>query len=177
MPKDRRSFFERLTGSISSDPENIYAEEISVKAPLRPQSHNIGSVLSMQDEDSLEDAEIEETTEDTGDDEGQLTVDVYQTPTHIVIQSTIAGVKPEDLDVSITQDMITIKGTREQHRDVTTKNYYYQELYWGSFSRSILLPQEVDSEAAEASIKHGLLTIRLPKLDKNRTQKLRIKNE
>ena len=177
MPKDRRSFFERLTGSISSDPGDVYAEEISIKAPLRPQSHNMSSILSVQNEDPLEDIDTEESSEELEDDEGQLTVDVYQTPTHIVIQSTIAGVKPEDLDVSITQDMITIKGTREQHRDVTTKNYYYQELYWGSFSRSILLPQEVDSEAAEASIKHGLLTIRLPKLDKNRTQKLRIKNE
>ena len=176
MPKDNRSFFERLTGSISSDPGNVYAEEISVKAPLRAPTDKAS--FSIRDED--EKIDEEEPTEDTpqeDEDEGQLTVDVYQTPTHIIIQSTVAGVKPEDLDVSITQDMITIKGVREQHRDMSTKNYYYQELYWGSFSRSILLPQEVDSEAAEATIKHGLLTIRLPKLDKNRTQKLRIKNE
>lgn len=173
MPKDRRSFFERITGSISSDTEDAYESEISVKAP-----HYKEKVPLPVEEiaDDPEDA-IEETSEEEEEDEGQLTVDVYQTPTHIVIQSTVAGVRPEDLDVSVTQDMITIKGTREQHRDVSTKNYYYQELYWGSFSRSILLPQEVDAEAAEASLKHGLLSIRLPKLDKNRTQKLRIKNE
>ena len=89
----------------------------------------------------------------------------------------MAGVRPDDLDVQITRDMVTLRGKREQSRQVENDNYFYQELYWGTFSRSIALPQEIDVDGAEASLKQGLLTIRLPKLDKNRTERLRVKNE
>ena len=80
----------------------------------------------------------------------------------------IAGVKPEDLDVSITRDMVTIKGKREESREVAENDYFYKELYWGSFSRTILLPQEIEPEEAQAVEKHGLLTIHLPKVDKKK---------
>ena len=110
-------------------------------------------------------------------DEGQLLVDVYQTPDEIVIQSVVSGVRPGDLDVSITQDMVTVRGKRERSHHVSDENYFYQELYWGTFSRSILLPQEIDVEASEANLKNGLLLVRLPKLDKARVQKLKIKQE
>ena len=111
------------------------------------------------------------------DAEGQLLVDVHQTAEEIVVQAVVAGVKPEDLDVSITHEMVTIRGKRERHREVSNDNYFYQELYWGGFSRSVMLPQEVDVDGAEATIRSGMLTIRLPKLDKERIQKLRIKQE
>ena len=88
----------------------------------------------------------------------------------------IAGVRPEDLNVSITRDMVTIHGHREEAHEVTENDYFSRELYWGSFSRNILLPQEVDVEGAEASEKHGLLTIKLPKLDKHRETKLKVKS-
>jgi HSP20 family protein len=104
-------------------------------------------------------------------------VDVYQTPTDIIIQTIVAGIKPDDLDVTLTQDMVTIKGKREDSRRLEKENFFYQELYWGSFSRSILLPQEVDPDEAEATLKNGLLTIKLPKLDKERVQKIKIKGE
>ena len=110
-------------------------------------------------------------------EEGQLTVDVFQNANDIIIQSTIAGIKPDDLDVSITRDMVTIKGKRQKSHSVTKDDYFYQELYWGSFSRSILLPQEIDTESAEASIKNGMLTVKLPKIDKDRTQKIKVKTE
>jgi len=83
---------------------------------------------------------------DTNSDEGQLTVDVYQTDSEIVIKSTIAGVKSDSLDISITNDILTIKGKREKDEEVKPENYYYQELYWGPFSRSIILPVDVESE-------------------------------
>ena len=106
--------------------------------------------------------------------EGHLTIDVYQTTDEIVIQSTIAGVDANDLDISVTNDMVTIKGKRMPDQKVKPSDYYWQELYWGPFSRSIILPVDVDSEAAKASMKNGLLTIRLPKMDRIKTKKIKI---
>jgi HSP20 family protein len=108
------------------------------------------------------------------EEEGQLTVDVYQTEDEIVIKSTIAGVTAEDLDISLTNDMVTVKGVREPDEKVKQSDYYYRELYWGPFSRSIILPEEVDADNAKASIKNGILTIRLPKLVKSKVKKIKI---
>ncbi|MEK7616397.1 MAG: Hsp20/alpha crystallin family protein [Patescibacteria group bacterium] len=108
------------------------------------------------------------------DDEGQLTVDVYQTDDEIVIKSTIAGVTVDDIDISITNDMITIKGKRNPDEHIDQSDYYYQELYWGQFARSIILPEDIDVEKAAASMKNGILTIRLPKLAKSRMKKVKI---
>ena len=107
---------------------------------------------------------------------GELAVEVYQTPTHIIIKAMIAGVRPEDLDVSITRDLVTIRGKRERHTEGTAGDFFFQELYWGSFTRTITLPQEVEIEEAEATEKHGLLIIRLPKLDKGRQAKLKVRS-
>src|SRR3989344_6178279 len=107
--------------------------------------------------------------------EGQLTIDVFQDNDDIIIQSTIAGVDPEkDLDISITKDMVTIRGTRSQEKRIKSSDYYYQELYWGSFSRSVILPADVDTENSKASYKNGVLTIRLPKLEKTQTKTIKI---
>lgn len=150
--KDSRSFFEKLTGSVRMDDMDDVVEES--KLPGKGLSQN----------SILEDSE-----------EGELTVDVYQTPTEIVIKSMVAGVKPEDLDISITRDMVVIKGKRETEKFVRDEDYFHQELYWGSFSRSIMLPAEVEVEEADAIEKHGLLIIRLPKIDKNKQTRLRVK--
>ena len=88
----------------------------------------------------------------------------------------LAGVRPEDLDISITRDLVTVKGRREQHSEVQGPDYFFQELYWGSFSRTIVLPQEVEIEEAEATEKHGLLILKLPKVDKGRQTKLKVKS-
>ncbi|MEK7217695.1 MAG: Hsp20/alpha crystallin family protein [Patescibacteria group bacterium] len=107
-------------------------------------------------------------------DEGHLTVDVYQTDDDIVIRSTIAGAKIEDIDIQVTKDMITIKGVRKAEEQVSAEGFFHRELYWGAFSRAVILPVDVDPESAKASYKNGILTIRLPKLEKNRTKKLKI---
>lgn len=107
--------------------------------------------------------------------DGELMVDVYQTPTDIVIKTMVPGVRPEDLDITITRDMVTVKGKREIERTISDDNYFHKELYWGTFSRTIVLPQEVEIEESEAVEKHGLLIIRMPKLDKHRQSKLRVK--
>ena len=106
--------------------------------------------------------------------EGSLTVDVYRDDGDIIIQSTIAGATAADIDISILNDMVTIKGARQPESKVRQNNYYYQELYWGPFSRSIILPEEVDADAAKASMRNGILTIRLPTLEKSKTKRLKI---
>lgn len=119
----------------------------------------------------------EELSEDFDEEAGQLTIDVYQTPSEIIVQSPIAGVAPEDLDISITSESVTIKGKREREEHVRTEDYVYQECYWGKFARSVVLPAEVDAEKAEASIKNGVLTIHLPKLNRLKSKKLKVKSE
>jgi HSP20 family protein len=151
--KEKRSFFERLTGTVRIDDE------------LEPeQEEKTATHLPIKNEWGEEESE------------GELTVDVFQTPDDIIIKAMVSGMEPNDLDISISRDSVTIKGKREGSREVGDDNYFCQELYWGSFSRTIALPQEIEVEEAEATQKHGLLTIRLPKIDKHRQAKLRVKS-
>lgn len=96
-------------------------------------------------------------------EEGQLSIDVFQTPKNIVVKSTIAGVKPEDIDISINNDMLTIRGVREESEKIEEESYLYRECYWGSFSRSVILPVEVEADKIEATLENGILTVLLPK--------------
>lgn len=103
--------------------------------------------------------------------EGQLSVDVYQTNSEIVLISTIAGVGPEDIKISLHHDLLTIKGFRKTKENVRDEDYLYRECYWGDFSRSLILPFEVDNKNIEAEIENGLLTIRLKK---TKTEKIKV---
>ncbi len=151
------TFFERLTGTISLKRRSSdFEEEVEVAEPAQASSFT-----------QWEAAEAAE---------GELAVDVYQTNDAIVIQAMVAGVSSEDLSISATRDMVTIKGKREAPKGIATENYFYQELYWGSFSRTILLPAEIETEDVEATERRGLLTIKLPKIDKGRTQTVKIKS-
>lgn len=153
---DRRSFFERLTGTVRS-PEDR-GDPVQVAVP------------------TVEERDERPNTPPPPDDaEGQLTVDVYQTPDTIVIKSTIAGVRPEDLDVSITNDMVTIRGARRHDEETKEDDYFYRECYWGNFSRSIILPVDIIAEKADASLKDGILTIRIPKADSLVTKKVKVR--
>ncbi len=174
MPKPKQSFFQRLTGAV--DVDDGYDDEYEEQAPAvrrtttrerEPEYNHEAAVEAPHDHEEgwLDDEQVE----------GQLTVDVYQTPDEIVIRSIVAGVRPEDLDVSISRDMVTIRGIREEHKEVSEDNYFHKELYWGSFSRTVLLPAEVEDEEAQATEKHGLLTIRLPKIDKEKQTKLKVR--
>lgn len=166
MAKDKRSFFERLTGGTNADDSfDDFMDEQEAPRRSVPRSAAAPQVTHDLQED------FEEETSD-----GQLTVDVYQTPDNIVIKTMVAGVSPSDLDVSITRDMVTIRGSRATERSVNEEDYFHKELYWGSFSRTILLPQEIEVEEAEAIEKHGLLILTLPKIDKARQTKLRVKS-
>jgi len=156
MQIKKRSFFERLTGSMKANEDYEENEEKKILVKSDKKENNNW---------------IEEENE-----EAELTVDVYQNPTEIIIQTMVAGVRPEDLDLTIARDMITIRGKREESRTVSEENFFTKELYWGSFSRTILLPQEVEPEEAEALEKHGLLTIRLPKIDKEKKTNVKVKS-
>lgn len=107
--------------------------------------------------------------------EGQLAIDVYQTDGELVIQSAIAGVKPESLDISIEGDMILIKGSREKPDETAERNYFYQECFWGPFARQIILSVEVDPSRAEATLREGILTVRIPKIEREKKRKLIVK--
>ncbi len=162
--KKKRSLFERLTGSVILDDET---EEIEEHEPKNGKHHltkqSVGTGVSS--------TWLEEQA-----GEGELALDVYQTPTHVIVRTMIPGVKREDVEISLSRDILTIKGSRKEETEVSDQDYFHKELYWGSFSRSIVLPHEVDIERAEALENQGLLTVRLPKVDKERQTKLRVKS-
>jgi HSP20 family protein len=177
MARDKKSLFDWLTGGAGAEADYSFDDLESGPGFLPPQPTTKKRTPTLSAAPREREVEMERETELVEEGmEGELSVDVYQTPTHIVIKAMIAGVRPEDLDVSITRDMVTIRGKREQHTEGVTGEFYFQELYWGSFSRTIVLPQEVEIEEAEAIEKHGLLVIRLPKMDKSRQAKLKVRS-
>ncbi len=119
--------------------------------------------------------EPKENEEWLADFEGQLNIDMYQTKDNIIIKSTIAGVRPEDIDITVANDMVTIKGSRRKEEKISQEDYFYQECYWGSFTRSVLVPVDIDSENIEADLKDGILTVVVPKAAKAKTKKVKVK--
>ena len=173
------TFFEKLTGNQRKAPAVDTADLSHAKEerarPLRygtPETHKQKATRLHVDTAEARPAPI---PEEIPEEEGELTVDIYDKGDAIVIQSTVAGVKPENLDVSITNDSVTIRGKREREEEAQEDNYYYKELFWGTFSRSVILPEEIEEDDADASLRHGLLTIKLPKKRRGVIQKLKVK--
>lgn len=172
-----KSFFEKLTGASvenEEEKEEIIEETITPSlddAPTKPIKKPRKSIKKIETPETEGKSWFQEADES---EEGQLTIDVFQTPSDIIIKSTVAGVKPEDIDISFTNDMITIRGRRRKEDEISTEDYYYQELYWGAFSRSVILPVEVDVDKAKADIKNGILTVKLPKSEKIKTKKIKV---
>ena len=148
-----RSFFEKLTGAVRLEEDNEVPAKASAKTP----------------------ASRANVFEEEADEEAELTVDVYQTPSEIIIKAMVQGVKGDDLDVLTTRSSVTIRGKRLEDRTISDGDYFHRELYWGSFSRTIELPEEVDVDNAEAVEKHGMLILHLPKMDRNRQARLKVK--
>ena len=163
----KQSFFSRLTGS-----DDGYDDFLDDPRPSRVS-------FSSQGPERRASVPVQSTAPERSnpipEPEGELAVDVYQTADHIVIKALVAGVQPQTIDISLTREMLTISGVRSDEREVEEDGYFQRELYWGSFSRTILLPEEVDVDAAEASEKHGVLMIRLPKINKRRETKLKVR--
>lgn len=147
MIKEKQSFFEKISGNK--------------KTSLKIEDMNENNSAPLIEEESKE---IQE---------GQLAVDVYETNSAIVVESIIGGVNPDDINVSVSNNVLTIKGIREKNADTDENiNYFVSECFWGPFSRSIILPCEVDPDAIKASIKKGVLKITLPKLVGSKTKKI-----
>lgn len=158
----RRTLLERLTGSIRmDDPEDILDEEEQEDSYDEIDERRL-NLTSMDD------------TEDIEDQDGELALDVIETPDAIIVKTMTAGVKKDDIEIGLTRDHITIRGKRHAEKSLDNHDYHYRELYWGTFSRSIDLPAEIDIDAAKANEEHGLLTITLPKIDRNRQAKVKI---
>ena len=143
----------------------------------------MGTQTMTEDDEETTDGEELQTTAQTpagsqedwlSEYEGQLTIDMYQTKDNVIIKSTIAGVRPEDIDVTIANDMVTIRGERKRDFEASSEDYFYQECYWGSFSRSVVLPVDVDIEAVGADLKDGILTVILPKAAKAKAKKVKV---
>ncbi|HVM90445.1 MAG TPA: Hsp20/alpha crystallin family protein [Verrucomicrobiae bacterium] len=94
--------------------------------------------------------------------EGQLALDVFRRGSELVIRSTMAGVKPEDVDIAVNGDLLTIRGTRSGQEELNEDDWFHRECYWGTFSRSLVLPVDVYAEQADATLRDGILEIRIP---------------
>ncbi len=188
MPKNKKSLFKWLTGTSGNDEyvsfdsldSDSYLREHTAPAkaaqPTRRGSISQTIPVSSRETSRSQFAQPESlVTVQEHEPEGELSVDMYETPTHIIIKAMIAGVRPEDIDINITRDSVTLRGKREGHTEGGSDNFVFKELYWGAFSRVLSLPQEIDIDGAEASEKHGLLLIRLPKVDKGKQTKVKVK--
>ena len=160
-----KSFFSKLTGS-SDDYDDYFDDPKATRAVFHGEGAERHAHLAPKDE----------TANASDEPAGELAVDVYQTPDAIVVKALIAGVHPGTIDISLTREMLTISGMRQDEKEVDEEHYYQRELYWGSFSRTILLPEEVDVDMAEASERHGILMIRLPKINKKKQTKLKVRS-
>ena len=161
MNNDTKKFFEKLAGA-SEDEE------------FKPTLAKVTSADLAQDDER-------EDEEDTGTDfeegEGQLAIDVYQAGNDIIVEAPVAGVGIDDLDLEISPESVSIRGKREQREKVEDNDYLYQECYWGKFSRSIILPQEINPDHATATFKNGVLRITLPMVNKQKTKKVKVRFE
>src|SRR3989338_10910368 len=184
MPGSSPTFKKTLTELEAENDRaefDFFQQTEKTKTVVSPEPENIRTEAEQDDDVTEEEipAEIPQIDTDYEEDkwinqsyDGKLAVDVYQTDEHIVIKSTIAGCGADDIDISINNEVITIKGTRRNEDTIPEENFFYRECYWGGFSRSIILPVEVDPSGCEASISNGILTIRLPKVEAQKPKRI-----
>ncbi len=181
----KTSFFGKIMGgnvteeavpvSVSQvEDEEMEAEELIVEEP-EEQAEEEEAQEPVQETASAPVHKAKEGEDWLSDYEGQLNIDMYQTKDNVIIKSTIAGVRPEDIDITVANDMLTIKGARKKEESVNQDDYFYQECYWGNFSRSVIIPVDIDSEGIEADLKDGILTVIIPKAAKAKTKKVKVK--
>lgn len=167
------SFFDKLKNSVGVEETEEHEEkeekaEVKEKKVKSPEHSAQTTKIQIKGNNAKD-------KEEWFQPEGELAVDVFQTDTDIVIQSTIAGVKAEELDLSIENDVVTISGERKSPSEEGEKSYFYQECYWGPFSRQIILPEEVDFNLAEATMKEGIFSLRMPKLQRQKIRRIKVR--
>ncbi len=192
MPKKDRTFFGKIMGGDVTDGEETRTVPQDNSGTIEETDIEVEELddndeIVYEDDAEGNDSETEETSgapvapserkeeEWMNDYEGALNIDMYQTKDNVIIKSTIAGVRPEDIDITVANDMVSIKGSRQKEENVSTDDYFYQECYWGNFSRSVIVPVDIDSEHIEADLKDGILTVIVPKAAKAKTKKVKVK--
>lgn len=170
MNNTRKSFLQRLTGSFKEDDE----EAIEKMSSVNRKSFSSLNIKDLEEDDE-EYEEVEEDEEGPVTVEGQLGIDLFETPVEVIVKTMIPGVRKEDIDISLSRDMLTIRGERKDEKTISEDDYHYKELYWGTFSRTVKLPHEVDIDRAEALESQGMLTLRLPRIDRERKASLKVK--
>lgn len=188
MLERKQSFLERLTGTktVFDEDEISSTTRVLTESDNNPNGKPWSSAVyhreypsSENETDRNEQEEVGGINQDESEEESDipgLAIDVYESDNELVIQSMIAGVTPENLHIDVTRTTVIIDGTRIAPKDIPEEHYVQKELYWGKFLREITLPYEIDPEGAEAVEKYGLLIIRLPRLNKSRSQKLKVKS-
>lgn len=171
---NKKSFFEKLTGSIKFNNEDEYEkyddsydEEEEFLEESKEDTRSRKLSIDSDDETYTEEVYEEEI--------GELSIDMYRIDNAIVIKTMVAGMQKSDVDITLTRDMVVIEGSRKAENLGDVQDAYFEELYWGAFERTIELPEEIDIELAEANEHHGLLTLVLPLVDRHRQARLKIK--
>lgn len=156
---NKKSFFEKLTGSIKFNNDDDY------------------EVLEPSSDIETDDQDIQDLEDYKGsyDEIGELSIDMYRSSDAIIIKTMVAGIQKSEIDITLTRDQVSIEGSRSNDLEDSVEENYFEELYWGSFERIIDLPEEVDIELAEAHESHGLLTLILPLVDRERQARIKIK--
>ncbi len=170
MENDDKEFFEKLANYTEEIEKNDAGPEKDYEFQYAKASPNTASKLNISTNYVYNEDDFDET-------EGELAIDVYQTPDELVIESPIAGINPDDIDINISNDAVTIRGKRRRSNEIKEKDYLYQECFWGKFSRHIVLPQEIDPEKSIATFKNGVLKLVLPKLYRKKSKKLKVISE
>lgn len=171
MFKRKKTIFGRLsnlTGGLRLDDD---AFEDELQEIEEPESEPVRRITPVdQGDNGIENTWQEEEIA------AELSIDLFDNGKEIIVQTMVAGVRPEDLTIDIRRESITIEGDRKESKTVKDDNYHVRELFWGAFSRTVQLPEEVDPDLAEATEKHGLLIVRLPKIDKHKQKKVKVKS-
>lgn len=148
----------------------MMAKKSQAKAsPVTEESFFLEETTSLMDEYFNNPIDLPEAQID-----GELAVDVYENGKEMVVKAPIAGVHGDDIDITITDDMVMIRGERKEEKEVDHSAYHLKECYWGSFSRTINLPSKGIPEEAQAEFKKGILAIRIPKAESNKLKKLKV---
>jgi HSP20 family protein len=152
--------------------DDLLIEDELAAAFLNDDDQTMNEVPAVSADDTQAQTDNWEESED--DFPGQLAVDVYETEERLVVKARTAGVNKEDLDVSISDGILTVSGTLSSGDDTEATNWHIQECYWGEFSRTVALPVAVKEDEASAALKDGVLTIEFPKVQQEQAKKITI---
>lgn len=144
----------------------------SEKKRGRPRKHFLARKET--EETETEEKKREQHEYEKTQTEGELTIDVYETDEELVILSPVGGVKADELDIFLEDDMLVIRGERPFPQEVARNHVILEECYWGPFSRRFVLPSEVDGTKIQASLERGILTIRMPKIGKGKKKRIAV---